>query len=65
MHCWHLDKVAQHLEGLARQAPIVREVFAHGLAWVRFRVGWGPTLQAVKRGQESDQVLPMSHSDPG
>ncbi len=37
-HCWHLDRVAQHLESLARRSPAVREVFANGLAWVRFRV---------------------------
>ena len=37
-HCWHLDRVGEHLAALARQQGAVREVFTAGLVWVRFRV---------------------------
>jgi hypothetical protein len=37
-HCWHLDRLAEHLAALARRSGAVREVFAAGLVWVRFQV---------------------------
>jgi hypothetical protein len=36
-HCWHLDRLAEHLAEVARSGA-AREVFAAGLVWVRFRV---------------------------
>ncbi len=37
-HCWHLDRLGEHLAALARRPAAVREVFAAGLVWVHFRV---------------------------
>ena len=37
-HCWHLDRLGEHLAALARRPDAVREVFAAGLVWVHFRV---------------------------
>jgi len=37
-HCWHLDRLGDHLAALARRPAAVREVFAAGLVWVHFRV---------------------------
>jgi hypothetical protein len=33
-HCWHLDRLAEHLAAAARRSGAVREVFAAGLVWV-------------------------------
>jgi hypothetical protein len=37
-HCWHLDRLSEHLAALARRSGAVGEVFAAGLVWVHFRV---------------------------
>ena len=37
-HCWHLDRLSEHLATLARAQGAVREVFTAGLVWVHFRV---------------------------
>jgi hypothetical protein len=37
-HCWHLDRLHEHLAALARQPGAVREVFTPGLVWVHFGV---------------------------
>jgi len=37
-HCWHLDRLAEHLAAISRRSGAVREVFTAGLVWVHFRV---------------------------